>query len=677
MSVQFFSVHMKYTLICVGLTLSAMSQSLPLIPQPKNLQLQDGVFLFSPSTGIRHDRQLVAESGLLAEKIKRLTGGDVRVVAEELRIQLPSEIALDLDPALPLKRGGYRMTISPGGVKIVGKDEAGAFAGMQTLLQLLPSGAPMTEKQVKLPALLISDEPEFAWRGMHLDCGRHFFPLEDLKKFIDQMAFHKLNVFHWHLTEDQGWRIEIKKYPKLTEIGAFRDSTPPYGNRNSDDKQRYGGFYTQNQVKELVAYASARHITVVPEIELPGHAAAAIAAYPQFGNTDIPNYNPQVMTRWGVHPYVFAPKEETFAFLEDVLTEVCELFPSKFIHIGGDEAPKSQWNQSKFAKEVMQREGLKNADELQSYFIRRIEKFLASKNRSLVGWDEIQEGGLPKSATMMVWRDLNWARHALDLGNNVVMAPNAFAYLDHYQRPASEELSKGPEYEAIGGFLPVSKLYGYDPASVARNEKERAQILGVQAQLWTEYMKDWKKVEYMAFPRIAALAEIAWLPKDQKNYDDFRARLDGVMKFYDALGINRALPLDPPKKETKDGSVIETSLNVYDDRAIEFAYDGRADTFFWAARELKKDDHITLRLKTPLTKESTVTLQTGGKASKNGDLLENGELQYSMDGTNWKKLGDFREGKAGGKIPAGTKALRILVTAPQKFWLILHEIVIE
>jgi len=654
-----------------------MAQTLPLIPQPKNLQKQEGSFAFSAETAIRFDRQLSAESGLLAEKIGRLTGQKTKTYAEELRIMLHSEIALDLDPTLALKPGGYRMTITPRGVKITGKDAAGAFAGTQTLLQLLPAAAPMAEKSVNIPALTIADEPEYGWRGMHLDCGRHFYPIEDLKKFIDQMAFHKLNVFHWHLTEDQGWRIEIKKYPKLTEVGAFRDSTPPYGNRNSDDGKRYGGFYTQEQVKDLVAYASARHITIVPEIELPGHAAAAIAAYPEFGNTDIPGYNPKVMTRWGVHPYVFAPKEETFRFLEDVLTEVCALFPSKFIHIGGDEAPKSQWNQSKFAKEVMQREGLKSADELQSYFIRRIEKFLASKNRALVGWDEIQEGGLPKSATMMVWRDLKWAQHALDLGNNVVMAPNAFAYLDHYQRPAGEELSKGAEYEAIGGFLPVSKLYGYDPASVARNDKERGQILGVQAQLWTEYMKDWKKVEYMAFPRIAALAEIAWLPKDKKNYDDFRERLDGVMKFYDALGINRAVPLDPPKKETKDGSVIETSLNQHADHAIEFAYDGRADTFFWAARELKKDDHITLRLKAPLTKAAKVTVQTGGKASKNGDRLEKGELQYSLDGSTWIKVADFADGGAEGPLPAQTKAVRVLVTAPQTFWLILHEMVIE
>ena len=656
---------------------TVFGQSLPLIPKPKSMQAQEGSFAFSAATAIRFDRKLTGEAELLSAQFERLTGQKTKAVAEELKIMLQSEVALDIDETLPLKAGGYQLSVTPRGIKIIGKDAEGAFWGMQTLMQLLPADLPMKQASAAIPALAISDEPEFGWRGMHLDCGRHFFPIEDLKKFIDQMAFHKLNVFHWHLTEDQGWRIEIKKYPKLTEVGGFRASSPPYGNRNSDDGKRYGGFYTQEQIKDLVAYATKRHVTIVPEIELPGHAAAAIAAYPELGNTDVPGYVPKVMTRWGVHPYTFAPKEETFTFLENVLTEVCELFPSRFIHIGGDEAPKNQWNQSKFAKEVMTREGLKNADELQSYFIGRIEKFLASKNRNLIGWDEIQEGGLPKSATMMVWRDVNWAHHALDKGNTVVMAPNAYAYLDHYQHPAAVELAKGAEYEAIGGFLTVEKLYNYDPASIGRNDDERKRILGVQAQLWTEYMKDWKKVEYMAFPRIAALAEIAWLPTSQKNYPDFRARLNGVMKHYDSAGINRATPEDPPKKETKDGSKIETSLNIYDNHAIEFAFDGKAETFFWAARELKKDDHVTLKLASPIAKESTVTVQTGGKASANGDRLEQGNLQSSVDGKEWKNIGNFTEGKASGKIPTGTKAVRILVTAPQKYWLIIHEIVIE
>ena len=677
---------MKHTLIALlGMTtlgLADEAASLPLIPYPAKVTRLDGEFTVSSETAIRFDRRLNKEADLLAIALGELTGQKTRTAAEELRILLHSEVALDIDETLPLAASGYTLQVSPRGVKIIGKDAAGAFWGAQSFLQLLPppadkGNASVSDKGVQLPCVTLEDQPAYAWRGMHLDCGRHFFGIDDLKKFIDQMAFHKLNVFHWHLTEDQGWRIEIKKYPKLTVVGAFRDSTPPYGNRNSDDGKRYGGFYTQEQVKELVAYATARHITIVPEIELPGHAAAAIAAYPQFGNTDIPGYAPKVITRWGVHPYIFAPKEETFAFLEDVLSEVCALFPSKFIHIGGDEAPKDQWKNSPFAQQVMKREGLKDEHELQSYFIRRIEKFLATKNRSLVGWDEIQEGGLPKTATMMVWRDINWAHTALDRGNNVVMAPNAFAYLDHYQLPAAEELAKGPEFEAIGGFLPVEKLYGYNPASVARNAEERKRILGVQAQLWTEYMKDWKKVEYMAFPRIAALAEIAWLPQEQKNYSDFRKRLDSILRFYDARGINRAEVYELPKKETKDGSVIETSLNVYGEHATEFAFDGKPTTFFWSGRELRKNDHITLTLKQALAKESSVRIVTGGKASKNGDALESGELQYSVNGSEWKTVGSAQAGKLEGKVPAGTKALRLLVTAAQESWLIVHEIEIE
>ena len=537
----------KQTLFSIPLLALAMAQDVSLIPYPRDVHFQNGSFVFSAETSIRYDSRLKNESTLLAAELKRLTGSETRSASEEMKIFFHSEVTLDLDESSTLKPGSYTMTVTPEGVKILGKDPAGVFWGTQTLLQLLPAKTPMETKTADIPALVIKDEPEYGWRGMLLDCGRHFFPLEDLKKFIDQMAFHKLNVLHWHLTEDQGWRIEIKKYPKLTSVGAYRDSTPPYGKRLGDDGKRYGGFYTQDQVKDLVAYAAARHVTIVPEIEMPGHAAAAIAAYPELGNTDIPGYAPKVMTRWGVHPYIFAPKEETFTFLENVLTEVCDLFPSTYIHIGGDEAPKDQWKVSPFAQQVMKAEGLKDENELQSYFIRRIEKFLASKNRSLVGWDEIQEGGLPKTATMMVWRDVNWAHHALDKGNNVVMAPNAFAYLDHYQHPEAKELAKGAEFEAIGGFLTVDTLYNYDPAAIARNPEEKKRILGVQAQLWTEYMKDWKKVEYMAFPRIAALAEIAWVPAERKSYGSFRKRLEGVMSFYDARGINRAVPDDAVK----------------------------------------------------------------------------------------------------------------------------------
>ncbi len=545
---------MKPLILCATLTGAALANPLPLIPEPVSVIPGEGVFPFSSTTAIRYDRSLKSEADLFAADLKALTGTAPQSATEEQRIHFASEIRLDIDPDSDLPSSGYKLEVTPRSVVVTGKDAAGVFFGTRSILQLLPAtGDPAwkDDRPENLPAVGINDYPRFGWRGMELDCGRHFFPVQDIMRFLDWQAFHKLNVFHWHLTEDQGWRIEIKKYPKLTEIGAFRDSTPPYGNRNSDDGIRYGGFYTQEQIKEVVAYATARHINVVPEIEMPGHAAAAIASYPEFGNTDIPDYAPKVMTRWGVHPYTFAPKEETFQFLEDVLTEVCELFPSKFIHIGGDEAPKTQWKQSKIAQEVIKREGLKNEEELQSYFVGRIGKFLESKGRRMIGWDEIQEGGLPQNAAMMVWRDEKWAKHALALGNDVVIATSSHLYFDHYQAPAETELAKGIEYEAIGGNLTLEKVYSYNPTSVIANPAQEKQILGTQAQLWSEYFKDMKKVEYMAFPRIAALAEVAWTPLANKNYDDFLIRLDGVMKHYDAAQLNYSKPT-PVKRETKD-----------------------------------------------------------------------------------------------------------------------------
>ena len=655
---------------------TAAADPLPLIPLPVSVKNLEGSFEFSAATAIRFDGSLKSEAELFAADLKKRAGTAPKTVAEELKIALPSEIRLDLDPTADLPAGGYTLAISPKSIVIKGKDAAGAYYGTRSILQLLPPEGDVAWKDAapeKLPALEITDYPRFAWRGLHLDSGRHFQPAEDVKRLIDWMAFHKLNTFHWHLTEDQGWRIEIKKYPKLTEVGSWRDSSPPYGNRNGSDGKRYGGFYTQEQIKDVVAYASARHITIVPEIEMPGHAAAAIAAYPEFGNSDIQGYAPKVITQWGVHPYTFAPKEETFRFLEDVLTEVCELFPSKYIHIGGDEAPKTQWHDSKFAQELMKREGLKNEEELQSWFVKRIGKILESKHRNLVGWDEIQEGGLPKSATMMVWRDAKWAKHALALGNSVVMATSSHLYFDHYQAPAPGELAKGNEYEAIGGHLPLETVYSYNPTSVAENPAQEKLILGTQAQLWAEYFKDMKKVEYMAFPRVAALAEVAWTPMDRKNFKDFSSRLVGVMKQYDGGGLNHYTPTAPMTKNTKDGSTLETSLGIYEDHWTELAFDGRPDTFFWADRALKTDDHLTLHLKAALAEATPVSVVTGGSASRNGDALARGVLESSPDGKTWSKLGDVTNAEASGTAPIGTRHIRLRVTAPQEKWLIVHE----
>ena len=657
-------------ILVAGLSSIATAQSLPIIPKPAQEELLEGAFPITEATVIRFDSRVKAEAALLAEALKPVIGREIKLVDERLRIFHPSEIHLGLaeQPGAP---GSYTLEANPKRIKIAGADAAGAWHGAQSLRQLIP-----VDGAANVPACRIVDGPKFAWRGLMLDVGRHYYEVGEIKQFLDLMALHKLNVFHWHLTDDQGWRIEIKKYPKLTEVGGWRASSPPYGNRNGSDGQRYGGFYTQDQIKEIVAYAAARHITVVPEIEMPGHAAAAITAYPELGNTDVPGFAPKVATTWGVHPYIFSPTDKTFAVLEDILTEVIGLFPGAFIHIGGDEAPKDQWKKSAQAQAIMKREGLKDEHELQSYFIRRIEKFLASKNRKLIGWDEIQEGGLPKTATMMVWRDEKWAKHALAQGNNVVMAPTSHTYFDYYQSPAKGELAKGVEFECIGGHLPIEKVYSYNPLGVATTEAQKKLVLGTQAQLWSEYFKTFDKVQYMAFPRAAALAEVAWTDPGRKDFADFSTRLQVMLKRYDAAKVKHGTVFIPPARAALAGAKVTSSLGCYENHWPELAYDGRADTFFWADRELKVDDHLTVELKSPATGGS-ITIPTGGPASKNGDALEQGVLEASKDGTSWQNLTAFADGKATASIPAGTRFLRLRVTKAQTNWLIVGEIAIS
>lgn len=663
--------------LALGMMAFCRAETPPLIPLPVELKETEGAFELGPETVIRPDRTMRAEAEILADELARVTGAKPKIVPAELRILHPSQIEVIVNPDLDLAAEGYALRISPNGVRIVGKDAAGAWHGTRTLVQMLPVAKPESGT-VELRGLEILDQPRFGWRGMHLDVGRHFYPVEDIKEFIDWLAFHKINTFHWHLTEDQGWRIEIKKYPKLTEVGAWRESSPPYGNRNSDDGVRYGGFYTQEQVKDIVAYAKARHVTIVPEIDMPGHMAAAIAAYPELGNDDIPGYAPKVETRWGVHPYVLAPTEKVFRFVDDVFTEICEMFPSKYIHMGGDEAPKEQWEKSPRVKELMKREGLKNGHDVQSYFVKRVEKILEAKGRKLIGWDEIREGGLSPKATVMSWRGEAGGIASAKEGHDVVMASNSHLYFDYYQEPSGQALAKGAEYEAIAGFLPISKVYEYDPVPAALSETEAKHILGVQGQLWSEYFKDYRKVEYHAFPRMAALAEIAWTPLDRKDYPDFLRRLEGVMKRYEAAGVNTGPVYQEPRRQAKDGSAVSTSLGIYQQYWPELAYDGRDDTFFWADRALKADDHLTLKLHHPLEKDAKVVVETGGPASRNGDRLENGVLEVSSDGgKQWTKIADFADGKAAATAPAGTTQLRIRVTKPQTNWLIVHEIRIE
>ncbi|MGE0931735.1 family 20 glycosylhydrolase [Peijinzhouia sedimentorum] len=426
----------------------------------------------------------------------------------------------------------YELDIYSNALLLQANSHAGLFYGVQSLLQLLPANEPAQY----LPLLSISDSPAFSWRGMHLDVARHFFEIDFIKKYLDMMAMYKMNRFHWHLTEDQGWRIEIKKYPLLTEKGAWRDETliGHYSDQpHQFDGKRYGGFYTQEQVKEIVAYAAERYITVVPEIEMPGHATAALYAYPEFANDEGPD---KVTTLWGVFEDIFSPKEETFVFLEDVLNEVMDLFPGEYIHIGGDEAPKVKWKESQYAQELIKREGLADEFELQSWFIRRVEKIINARGKKLLGWDEILEGGLSPTATVMSWRGEAGGIEAAKHGNDVVMTPGFALYFDHYQGD--------PQFEptAIGGLSTLANVYSYHPIPAELSSEEQSHILGAQANVWTEYIPTSDHVEYMVFPRMLALSEVVWSGADKKNYEDFQSRLAYHLPLLDAKNINYRLP---------------------------------------------------------------------------------------------------------------------------------------
>ncbi len=433
----------------------------------------------------------------------------------------------------------YSLSVNKERIHISARSTQGIFYGIQTLRQLLPTEIEFTDPSLVprntdwiVPAVEIYDFPRFEYRGMHLDVARHFFPVEFVKKYIDLLAIYKYNRFHWHLTEDQGWRIEIKKYPKLTEIGAWRDSTliGNYGSGLYDDI-RHGGFYTQDEIREIVAYAQERSITIIPEIEMPGHSSAALAAYPEFGCFD-KEYH--VASTWGVFFDIYCPSEATFGFLEDVLDEVMELFPSEYIHIGGDEAPKKQWEESPIAQDVIKREGLEDEHELQSYFIGRIEAYLNDHGRQIIGWDEIMEGGLAPKATVMSWRGEAGGIEAAKMQHDVIMTPNGTNYFDHYQADREKEPI------AIGGFTPLEDVYHYEPVPDTLTKDEAKYILGAQGNVWTEYMHTGSKVEYMAFPRVIALSEVLWSSKEDKNWEDFLNRLQHNFDRLDILNVNYA-----------------------------------------------------------------------------------------------------------------------------------------
>ncbi len=452
-------------------------------------------------------------------------------------------VTLAVDPAVTSALGaeGYRLTVTAQVVAISGGGPAGVFHGVQSLRQLLPPdlerfGWRADGGRVTVLAVEIEDRPRFSWRGAMLDVSRHFSPVAEVKKFIDLLALHKFSVFHWHLVDDQGWRVEIKKYPKLTEVGAWRPATLRQLVEEGGDDIPHGGFYTQDELRDVVAYAAARAITVVPEIELPGHSSAALAAYPELGCTDAPGYNPQVQTRWGIFPETYAPKPATLQFLDDVLGEVLDIFPSKFIHIGGDEALKDQWEASPSTRAFMTANGLKDGHELQSWFVRRTESFLAARGRRLVGWDEIQEGGLAPGATMMAWRDVKWAVEAARHGHDVVIAPTSHTYFDYTEGSGEEEGIP------IGAQNTVAKVYGFEPIPADLEPEHHVRVLGAQGQLWRERIYSLPVIERRGFPRLTALSEVVWSPKEKRDYADFQRRLPWLLARLDRLGVNYRRP---------------------------------------------------------------------------------------------------------------------------------------
>lgn len=490
----------------------AFSQDLPLVPKPQTLKLTGGTteVSFNPE-----------------DLFSDLDGLDTFFKKSNPTVySLGNPGLIEVRKVKNLAAQAYRLNISQGNpVQVEAADAAGAFYAFQTLYQLTA-----TDNARSIPNLEIEDAPKFAWRGMHLDCSRHFWSVAFVKKYIDFLAMYKMNTFHWHLTDDQGWRIEIKKYPKLTEIGSKRKGTMAghYNEQRWDDIP-YSGFYTQEQIKDVVAYAKIRHITIVPEIEMPGHAVAALAAYPELACTSGPF---EVERTWGVFDDVFCPKENTFRFLEDVLTEVMALFPSEYIHIGGDECPKTRWKTCAHCQNLIKEKGLKDEHELQSYFIQRIEKFVNSKGRKIIGWDEILEGGLAPNAAVMSWRGTEGGIAAAKQKHYVVMTPESNLYFDRYQGdPKNEPLG-------FGGFVPIEKVYNFNPIPDALSAGESKYILGAQANLWTEYIASEKHAEYMVFPRIAALSEVDWGTSDPGNFGQFQKRLVNHMKLLDKKGIN-------------------------------------------------------------------------------------------------------------------------------------------
>jgi hexosaminidase len=563
---------------CGGTTVT--QQKYAVIPRPAMLVEKQGAFTMTRSTVIiieadNEEMRVGLENvaGFITESFKRAAGFDLKVSEEEHKSNY-----ICFRQVEGLEKEAYRLAVTPDEITIECSASNGAFYGVQTLFQLLPaevySQSKTTVRRWTVPCCEIEDEPRFPYRGMHLDVCLHFFPVEYIKRYIDLMAVHKMNVFHWHLTEDQGWRIEIKRYPELTQKGAWRKETV-IGTLKSGfyDGTTHGGYYTQDEIREIVKYAADRYITVIPEIEMPGHALAAIACYPELSCNPDKTY--ELATRWGVFRDVYCPKEETFEFLENVLTEVMELFPSEYIHIGGDECPKTSWKQCPHCQKLIARLGLADEFELQSYFIQRIEKFINSRGRKIIGWDEILQGGLAPNASVMSWLGEEGGIKAAQQHHDVVMCPHDRYYLDYYQAdPRTEPL-------AMGHLVTLRKMYDYNPVPEVLTPEEQSYIMGVQGCVWTEYMPTPARVEYMAYPRATAIAEAGWSLAEGKDWVDYTHRLEHHFARFEALGVDACRAFFDAQISVHDDSKwskIVTMTADVPNSEIHFTLDGSEPT---------------------------------------------------------------------------------------------------
>ena len=619
------------------------NEGLHIIPEPERITQQTGEFVLNPNTLFIIDNDtLDAVAGYFKYKIKQSTGYQLADGQEAER----NYIRLALDTTLNLKEEGYKLAVLPEGIWVRSQSPQGIFYGMQTVMQLLP--AEIESEQVinnivwAMPCVEIEDEPAYSYRGMMLDVSRHFHDVAFVKKQLDIMAMFKLNRFHWHLTNDHLWTIEIKKYPKLTEIGANRTETVIGRNSGEYDGKPYGGFYTQEQAKEIVDYAAERYITVVPEIDLPGHMQAALAAYPELGCTGGPY---EVWRQWGVSEDVLcAGNDQVLKFLEDVYGELIEIFPSQYIHVGGDECPKVRWEKCPKCQARIKALGLKSdqshskEERLQSFVINHIEKFLNDHGRQIIGWDEILEGGLAPNATVMSWRGEKGGIEAAKQKHDVIMTPNTYLYFDYYQAKDIENEPFG-----IGGYLPMERVYSYEPMPASLTPEEQKYIKGVQANLWTEYIATFPHAQYMVLPRWAALCEIQWSSPEKKNYADFLSRLPQLIKWYDAEGYNYAkhvfdvqAEFDPNPAE----GTMDVTLSTIDGAPVYYTLDGTEPTAASSVYEgvLKIKENVTLSAKAirPNGESKTVTEKIDFSKSSMKPIVANQPIneQYLFKGAS-------------------------------------------